>query len=134
MWLTDHQKFGAGFTVTSLVFFVLGLTLFFDRACLSMGNILLLIGITLLMGARRTLSFFVRKEKYRGTACFFLGITMILLRWTVIGFLIELYGILSLFSDFFGAVVGFVGSVPVVGPMLEGPLRKLTGATQQLPV
>jgi hypothetical protein len=124
---TSTSEFGAGFTAASILFFFLGLTLFFDRACLSMGNILLLIGMTLLLGPQRMLSLFMRKEKYRGTACFFLGIVVILLRWTIVGFLVELYGILGLFSDFFGVVVGFVAAVPIVGPYLEGPLRKITG-------
>lgn len=127
MWLSDHQKFGAGFCAASAIFFLLGLTLFFDRACLSMANILFLIGITLLMGTRRTLAFFANKEKYRGTACFFLGIMLILAKWTIVGLLVELYGIFGLFKDVFGVVVGFIGSVPVVGPYLEGPLRKITG-------
>jgi len=134
MWLTDQQKFGAGFLAASALFFLLGITLFFDRSCLSMGNILLLIGLTLTMGYRRTLSFFLNKQKYKGTATFFLGIAVILLRWPIIGFLVELYGILVLFSDFFGVIVGFVAAIPVVGPYLEGPLRRVTGASQQLPV
>lgn len=99
-----------------------------------MGNILFLVGITLLLGARRTVSFFARKEKYRATAAFVLGVFMILMRWPVIGFVVEVYGILALFSEMFGVVVGFVGSVPVVGQYLEGPLRRITGASQQLPV
>lgn len=92
-----------------------------------MGNILFLIGITLLMGPQRTLGFFAKKEKYRGTAAFVVGIILILCRWTIIGFAIECYGVLGLFSDFFGVIVGFIGSVPVIGPYLEGPLRKITG-------
>ncbi|KAF8537857.1 hypothetical protein BDD12DRAFT_886791 [Trichophaea hybrida] len=134
MWLSDNQKFGAGFLAASGLFFILGLSLFFDRACLSMANLLLLCGITLLMGARRTFSFFTRKEKYQGTAFFVSGITAILLRWTIIGFILELYGIFRLFADFFGVIVGFVGAIPVIGPYLEPPLRRITGASQQLPV
>jgi hypothetical protein len=92
-----------------------------------MANLLLLCGITLLMGARRTFSFFTRKEKYQGTAFFVSGITAILLRWTIIGFILELYGIFRLFADFFGVIVGFVGAIPVIGPYLEPPLRRITG-------
>lgn len=133
-----------------------------------MGNILFVIGIGLVLGHQKTLSFFARKEKFKGTACFLLGVGLILARYPLIGFVIELYGILSLFGDFFGVIVGFVGAVPVVsfiflffspalflflfyfprgddalgmvltgeqvGPYLERPLRRITGATQQLPV
>ncbi len=43
---------------------------------------------------------------------------LILLRWPLIGFLVELYGIMVLFGDFFATVAGFARNVPVVGPYL----------------
>lgn len=40
------------------------------------------------------------------------------MRWPLIGFLIELYGIIILFGDFLGTIFGFARSVPVVGPYI----------------
>ncbi|KAL7275810.1 Golgi Transport [Rhizina undulata] len=97
-------------------------------------QILVLVGIILLLGPQKTLAFFARKDKFRGTACFLLGVGLILAKYPLIGFCIEGYGILNLFGDFLGTIVGFIGAVPVIGPYLEGPLRKITGAAQQLPV
>ncbi|KAG0637440.1 vesicle transport protein [Tuber brumale] len=134
MWLSDMQKFGVGFCAGGVFFFLFGIMMFFDRAMLAMGNILFVVGISLFMGPKKTISFFARKEKFRGTACFLLGVGLILAKYPLIGFCIELYGILNLFGDFFGVIIGFLGSVPVIGPYLEGPLRRVTGATQQLPV
>ncbi|KAF8473148.1 got1 family protein [Kalaharituber pfeilii] len=134
MWLSDTQKVGAGFCSGGGFFFLFGLMLFFDRAMLAMGNILFLIGITLLLGAKKTFNFFARKEKLKGTACFIVGIAFILARLPMIGFFIECYGLLCLFSDFFGVIVGFIGSIPVVGPYLEGPLSRITGGSRVLPV
>lgn len=71
-----------------------------------MGNILLLAGITILLGARKTLTFFARKEKLKGTACFVVGIAFIVARWPMIGFFIELVGLLFLFADFISVLVG----------------------------
>jgi hypothetical protein len=82
------------------------------------------------MGPRKTLMFFARKEKMRGTACFATGILVIFLRYPFIGFCIELYGILSLFGDFFGVIAGFLGTIPVVGPYLD----RVTGGNRNLPV
>jgi len=48
---------------------------------LAMGNILFLIGITILLGVQRTLLFFARKQKLKGTAAFAGGILLILLRY-----------------------------------------------------
>jgi len=47
------------------------------------------------------------------------------MRWPFFGFLIEMYGILVLFGDFFATIAGFVGNVPVVGPWIAAGLEKL---------
>jgi len=80
-------------------FLIFGLILFFDRALLAMGNILFLIGITLLLGPARTFAFFARKQKWRGSAAFWVGILLILVRWTLVGFVVECYGIFVLFGE-----------------------------------
>ncbi|KAK3203216.1 hypothetical protein GRF29_112g533464 [Pseudopithomyces chartarum] len=121
MWLTDTQKIGVAFC---------------SGGRLAMGNILFLIGLTLIIGFQKTASFFARRQKWKGTAAFAAGITLILLRWAFFGFLIELYGILVLFGDFFATIAGFVGNIPVVGPYIAKALEKL-GAVQrnnELPV
>ena len=81
-------------------FLIFGLILFFDRALLAMGNILFLVGITLLLGPSRTFLFFARKQKWRGSLAFWVGIALILVRWTLVGFLIELYGMFILFGEY----------------------------------
>jgi len=99
--------------------------LFFDRAMLAMGNILFLIGLPLTLGTAKTLTFFSRRQKLRGTAAFTAGILLILFRWPLIGFLVELYGIFILFGDFLATIAGFLGNVPVVGPYIVKGLEKL---------
>lgn len=63
-----------------------------------MGNILFLCGLTLIIGIQKTLLFFARRQKLKGTLAFAAGILLILLRWPLIGFLVELYGIFVLFG------------------------------------
>ena len=65
-----------------------------------MGNILFLIGITLLLGPQRTFLFFARRQKWRGSAAFWAGIGLILIRWTFIGFIVEAVGIFYLFGEY----------------------------------
>lgn len=75
-----------------------------------MGNILFLLGITLLLGPSRTFLFFARKQKWRGSLAFWLGVGLILVRWTFVGFGVECYGIFVLFGEVsFLLVVGFGG-------------------------
>lgn len=80
--------------------------------------------------------FFARKQKLKGTAAFVAGIALILLRWPLIGFLVELYGIFVLFGDFFATIASFAGNIPVVGPYIEQALNRASGGRRnaELPV
>ncbi|GAO16765.1 hypothetical protein UVI_02057880 [Ustilaginoidea virens] len=129
MWMSDSQKIGVVFcsgdpasgklkTDAGGLFLIGGVMLFFDRAMLAMGNILFLIGLTIIIGPQKTLLFFARKQKAKGTAAFFAGLILILMRWTIIGFVVEAYGIAVLFGDFLGTIAGFARGIPVVGPYI----------------
>ncbi|KAK4146860.1 Got1/Sft2-like family-domain-containing protein [Dichotomopilus funicola] len=118
MWLSDSQKIGVAFCSGGGFFLIAGILLFFDRAMLAMGNILFLVGLTIIIGPHKTALFFARRQKLKGTAAFFGGLSLILLRWPLIGFLVELYGIVVLFGDFLGTIAGFARNVPVVGPYI----------------
>lgn len=74
--------------------------------------------MTIIIGPHKTLLFFARKQKAKGTAAFFGGLALILFRWPLIGFCVELYGIVVLFGDFLGTIAGFARNVPVVGPYI----------------
>jgi hypothetical protein len=80
--------------------------------------------------------FFARKQKLKGTAAFVAGIALILLRWPLIGFLVELYGIFVLFGDFFATIASFAGNIPVVGPYIQQALNRASGGRRnaELPV
>lgn len=83
-----------------------------------MCQILFLIGLTIIIGPQKTLLFFARKQKLKGTAAFFGGLALILMKWPLIGFCVELYGIMVLFGDFLGTIAGFATSIPVIGPYI----------------
>jgi len=103
---------------------------------LAMGNILFLIGLTLIIGIQKTLAFFARRQKIKGTAAFAAGICLILMRWAFVGFLVELYGIFVLFGDFFATIAGFVYNIPYVGPYISAALQRVSPGprNEQLPV
>lgn len=113
-----------------------GVLMFFDRAMLAMGNILFIIGLTLIIGIQKTVVFFARRQKLKGTAAFGAGIILILIRWPLTGFLVELYGIFVLFGDFFATIASFTGNIPVVGPYIQVALEKISGGRRnaELPV
>lgn len=99
-------------------------------------QILFLIGLTFIIGLQKTVAFFSRRQKIKGTVAFAAGILLILLRWPLTGFLIELYGLFILFGDFLVTIGQFAGNIPVVGPYIKRGLETLAGgrSNAELPV
>ena len=114
-------EFGVAFTFGGCLFFLFGMFTLFDRALLTLGNILFLIGVLLIIGPARTYTFFARPASRRGSILFVVGLTLILFKWTFTGFVLESLGIVGLFGNFFSVIVQFLRSLPVVGPLLSHP-------------
>ena len=55
----------------------------------------------LIIGPTKTYRFFFQKRKAKGTACFLGGIALVLYGWAMIGIIVEGWGFLNLFGDFF---------------------------------
>jgi len=67
------------------------------------------------------------------------GVLMVVSGFTFFGVLIEAFGFINLFGDFFPVVVGFLRSLPVIGPLLNAPgvskvVDWLSGSGGSLPV
>ena len=98
-------------------------------------QILFLVGLTLIIGMSKTIAFFARRQKLKGTAAFAVGILLILMRWPLVGFVVELYGIVVLFGDFLATIAGFVRGVPYVGPSIARAMESVGGTRNaELPV
>ncbi|KAI8609721.1 hypothetical protein BC830DRAFT_811431 [Chytriomyces sp. MP71] len=98
MWLSSSQKTGVGLTVSGLLSMLLGIAMLFDGGLLAIGNLLFLAGLLLLIGAQRTVAFFSRPTKLRGSLCFFGGIALVLLRRPFVGVCVEMFGFINLFG------------------------------------
>lgn len=128
-----------GFTAGGIFFFFFGIMTFFDSGFLALGNLLFIIGLILIIGPQRTVAFFTRPTKIRGTVAFAVGIILILMKRSFIGFIVEAFGILGLFGDFFGTIVQFLRSIPYIGDVLSHPfiaptIDRLAGINNTLPV
>jgi len=109
--LSDQQKIGAFLIAFSLFFTTFGVLLFFDKGLLSVGNLLVLPGVVLILGLQRTKDFLFQQKKILGLVCFFGGLVLVLFGWGIIGFLMELFGFVNLFGNFFPVVFSFVRSL-----------------------
>ena len=136
---TTTTEIGIGLIAFGCGFTTLGVFLFFDRALLAMGNLMFLTGVTTTIGPRATVKFFVKPRNQRGAFCFLLGLLLVLMKWAVVGMIIECYGFFALFAGFFPTVLLFLQRVPVLGTMLRFPglnqfVKKIVKKGQRLPV
>ncbi|KAF9506204.1 hypothetical protein BS47DRAFT_1429769 [Hydnum rufescens UP504] len=128
MWLTDGQKIGVALTSFGAFFMLLGVLLFFDGGLLALGNILFISGLTLIIGPTKTFYFSLENKNYA-------GISLVFLKWPFFGMIIETFGFLNLFGDFFPVVLTFLRQLPILGTLLNLPyirpaLDRLVGTRQ----
>merc|ERR1719162_745205 len=95
----DNKKIGIGCCGFGVLCLTMGIMFLFDRTLLALGNVAFLLGLALLMG-KKVIKFFFRREKWKGSTSFFLGIAVIIIGWPFFGFLIEIYGVWKLFAAF----------------------------------
>uniref|UniRef100_A0ACB8F533 Vesicle transport protein GOT1A n=1 Tax=Sphaerodactylus townsendi TaxID=933632 RepID=A0ACB8F533_9SAUR len=98
MEITDLQKIGVGLVGFGAFFLLFGILLYMDSVLLAFGNILFLSGLAIIIGLKRTFGFFFQRQKLKGTSFFLGGILIVLLRWPVLGMVLETYGFINLFS------------------------------------
>ncbi|KAB0394429.1 hypothetical protein E2I00_004423, partial [Balaenoptera physalus] len=90
-------EIGVGTTGFGIFFILFGMLLYFDSVLLAFGNLLFLTGLSLIIGLRKTFSFFFQRHKLKGTSFFLGGVVIVLLRWPLLGMLLETYGFFNLF-------------------------------------
>ncbi|GAB0200102.1 renin [Grus japonensis] len=91
------SRIGVGLVGFGLFFILFGMLLYFDSVLLAFGNILFLSGLVFIIGFRRTFTFFFQRPKLKGTSFFLGGVLVVLMRWPLLGMLLEAYGFISLF-------------------------------------
>uniref|UniRef100_A0A8C3WV06 Golgi transport 1A n=1 Tax=Catagonus wagneri TaxID=51154 RepID=A0A8C3WV06_9CETA len=129
--ITEWQKIGVGTTGFGVFFLLFGMLLYFDSVLLAFGNLLFLTGLSLIIGPRKTLSFFFQRHKLKGTSFFLGGVLVVLLRWPLLGMFLETYGFLSLFRGFFPVAFGFLSNSSNV-PFLSALFRRLQGTSSMV--
>ncbi|XP_068516461.1 vesicle transport protein GOT1A isoform X1 [Anas acuta] len=131
--LNDFQRISLGLVGFGVFFILFGMLLYFDSVLLAFGNILFLSGLVFIIGFRRTFTFFFQRQKLKGTSFFLGGVLIVLMRWPILGMLLEAYGFVSLFRSFFPGgfrVFGLAGKYPHPEQALaEAGRKQLHGVT-----
>ena len=63
-----------------------------------------------------------RRDRIRGTICFFLGIALVIMRWGLIGICVEGFGFLNLFGNFLPTVLTVARQIPGLSTVLDFPI------------
>eukprot|EP00871_Galdieria_phlegrea_P001028 jgi/Galph1/1926/GphlegSOOS_G618.1 len=132
----SFKEIGIGLTLFGILFVCLG-ALLFDSKLLALGNLLFVSGIVLIIGSKRSFQFFFYRRR-RAAFFFFTGVVFVLLRWPLVGFLVEGFGLVNLFGDFVPTLIVVARQTPLIGNLFYLPgLRQVfdrIGYSTGLPV
>ncbi|XP_028079171.1 vesicle transport protein GOT1-like isoform X2 [Camellia sinensis] len=86
-----------------------------------MGNILFLSGVTITIGPKSAMQFFMKRSNFKGTISFGVGFFLVVIGWPVLGMILEAYGFIVLFSGFWPTLSVFVQKIPIIGWVFQQP-------------
>lgn len=129
MFFSDNNKLGMFLVLSGLCSYFIGLILLFDRSLLLIGNLCFVAGIFVLVGVLGGFSFFTSKGKFMGSLYFFIGFLIIVLKWSFIGGLVQIFGLYGMFKSFLPYLFEYLMSMPVIGPFLS-KLKRIQSALQ----
>eukprot|EP01095_Lingulamoeba_sp_RSL-Kostka_P006160 TRINITY_DN190_c0_g1_i1.p1 TRINITY_DN190_c0_g1~~TRINITY_DN190_c0_g1_i1.p1 ORF type:complete len:141 (+),score=33.02 TRINITY_DN190_c0_g1_i1:318-740(+) len=116
---SEWQQVGISVTLIGLFFLFFGVIMIFDRALMAFGNLLFVGGIVMLIGFANTFDFFFKRSPLKGTACFVGGVLLVIIKWPIIGMIIEIIGVYFLFGGFFPVITTYLQTfgrnIPVIG-------------------
>ena len=90
----------------------------------STGDILFLASFPFLVGVQKSVQLFnpfAKGNSMRGIAAFFVGVVLVLLKWGLVGMLLQAAGLVDMFGTFFWRIVDFLRGMPYVSTVLNFP-------------
>ena len=110
-----NKKYGMMMVGSGMAITAMGMTLFFNKGLMRLGNLLFVGGVPMVIGPTTTMSYFLNPAKVRATGCVVAGIFLVFIGWPLLGILLELFGLLNLFGNMFPLAMYFLRSLPGIG-------------------
>ncbi|OQR79168.1 vesicle transport protein GOT1B-like [Tropilaelaps mercedesae] len=108
---TDLQKAGLGFLSFGVAFLFLSVMLFFDGGLMALANIFLLLGLMLVVGVQRSVTYFLERSRAKATGALLLGMAVVLYGSPMIGIVFEVYGLVVILRGLFPGVLATIRSM-----------------------
>lgn len=115
-----NKQIGMVLLGVGAIFTLLGISLFFNKVLLRLGNLLFIAGVPMFIGPSRTMGYFLNPQKVRATTCLAAGIFLVMVGWPILGMALEVLGILNLFGNMFPVLMVILKQMPFVGALLKG--------------
>ena len=93
---------------------MLGVSLFFEKNLIRLGNVLLVAGAPIVVGPQRASRYVLNPSKLRGTLCFACGFMLVLSGHPLLGIVVEIFGFLNLFGNLFPLFTAMFKNLPFV--------------------
>jgi hypothetical protein len=106
----DKKKVGIGMMLLGVSLYILGLAFLVDRLLLILGNFSFLLGMSSFVGSFQMLTFFVRPSNLKGSLCYFSGLFLLLVGWSLLASGLQIAGLTLLFKDFVPRLVKTYGA------------------------
>lgn len=106
---------GTLLTIAGFLSFISGLFTGCTRKTMIISNLLFFIGVYIILGMQKFISFVTNKKRIPGTVIFSIGLLLIIFGRNYIGTLAEIIGIFLMFNGFLPRVMTFLRRLPYVG-------------------
>ena len=123
-----RRKVGASLLVGGGALTLIGMTLFFERNLLRLGNICVILGIPLLIGPSIVYNFFMQPQRAQATIITALGIFLVFIGKPRLGILMEIFGLLNLFGNMLPLLLALAKKLPIIGDIIAAVEQGATGA------
>ena len=118
--LVPDRKTGLIMCAAGAASTMLGVSLFFEKNLIRLGNVLLVAGAPIVVGPARASRYVLNPAKLRGTLCFAAGFLLVLSGHPLLGIVVEVFGFLNLFGNLFPLFTAMFKNLPFVQGLSSG--------------
>lgn len=111
------RRIGGALLTLGAVFTALGVSLFFNKTLMRLGNLMFIAGVPVTIGPSRTAGYFMKPEKIRATGCLAAGVFLVFVGWPIFGIALEVFGLLNLFGNMFPMFWAIFKNLPIVSSL-----------------